>query len=92
MFADMSEDQLSELESKLDTLNSLASLMKIVVGGSVAIGIWVGAIQFQVNATTKASDANQDRVRMLEIRGATADQRLENIYELVRKIDSKLNP
>ena len=92
MFAHMSEDQLQELESKLDTLNSLASLMKVVVGGSIAIGIWVGAIQFQVNAATKTGDANQDRVRTLEIRGATVDQRLENIYELVRKIDSKLNP
>lgn len=88
----MSEEQLQELESKLDTLNSLASLMKIVVGGAIAIGIWVGAIQFQVNAATDQGETNQERVRILEIRGATVDQKLENIYEVVRRIDNKINP
>ena len=88
----MSGDQLEELEKRLDSLNGLAGLMKIVVGGAVGVGIWVGAIQFQVNASTKTSDDNQERLRTLEIRGATVDQRLENIYELVRKIDTKLNP
>lgn len=88
----MSADQLGELEKRLDSLNALAGLMKIVVGGAIGIGVWVGAIQFQVNASTKTIDDNQERLRTLEIRGATVDQRLENIYELVRKIDTKLNP
>ena len=88
----MSADQLEELEKRLDSLNGLAGLMKIVVGGAVGVGIWVGAIQFKVNASTKMNDDNQERLRTLEIRGATVDQRLENIYELVRKIDTKLNP
>jgi uncharacterized coiled-coil protein SlyX len=88
----MSADQMEELEKRLDSLNGLAGLMKIVVGGAVGVGIWVGAIQFQVNASTKMNDDNQERLRTLEIRGATVDQRLENIYELVRKIDTKLNP
>lgn len=88
----MSADQLEELEKRLDSLNGLAGLMKIVVGGAIGVGIWVGAIQFQVNASTKMTDDNQERLRTLEIRGATVDQRLENIYELVRKIDTKLNP
>ena len=88
----MSADQLEELEKRLDSLNALAGLMKIVVGGAIGIGVWVGAIQFQVNAATESAATNQDRVRMLEIRGATVDQRLENIYEVVRRIDTKLNP
>ena len=88
----MSADQLEELEKRLDSLNGLAGLMKIVVGGAVGVGIWVGAIQFQVNASTKINDDNQERLRVLEILGATEHQRLENIYELVRKIDTKLNP
>ena len=88
----MSADQLEELEKRLDSLNGLAGLMKIVVGGAVGVGIWVGAIQCQVNASTKMNDDNQERLRALEIRGATEHQRLENIYELVRKIDTKLNP
>jgi len=40
--------------------------MKIVVGGAVGVGIWVGAIQFQVNASTKMNDDNQERLRTLE--------------------------
>jgi hypothetical protein len=89
MFSKMSEEQLQELESKLDTLNTLASLMKIVVGGSIIIGAWVGALQFQVNHTSEVQRINTERVRALEIKGATVDQRLENIYEIVRRIDNR---
>lgn len=92
MFATMSEDQISELEEQLKNLQSLAGLMKVVVGGAIAIGIWVGAIQFQVAAATKTGDENKDRVRTLEIKGATVDQKLENIYEVVRRIDNKIHP
>ena len=88
----MSENQLKELEDRLDSLNSVASLMKLVVGGAIAIGIWVGALQYQVNAASRTGDTNEGRVRTLEIRGATVDQKLENIYEVVRRIDTKINP
>lgn len=66
--------------------------MKIIVGGAVGIGVWVGTIQFQLNAAMKTGDENKDRVRNLEIRGATVDQKLENIYEVVRRIDNKIHP
>ena len=88
----MTDDQLQELEARLDSLASVASLMKVVVGGAVAIGMWVGALQFQVNSATKVGDSNQSQIRALEIRGATVDQKLENIYEVVRRIDTKINP
>ena len=87
----MTDEILKELEERLDALNSIAGLMKVVVGGAIAIGIWVGALQYQVNVATEMSATNQERVRMLEIHGATAEQKLENIYEVVRRIDAKLN-
>lgn len=87
----MSEQQIQELEEQLKTLQSLAGLMKMVITGAVAIGIWVGALQYQVNASSEIGQTNQDRVRILEIRGATVDQKLENIYEIVRRIDNKIN-
>lgn len=92
MILTMSENQISELEEQLKNLQSLAGLMKIIVGGAVGIGVWVGTIQFQLNAAMKTGDENKDRVRNLEIRGATVDQKLENIYEVVRRIDNKIHP
>ena len=92
MFLTMSEKQISELEEQLKNLQSLAGLMKIIVYGALGIGVWVGAIQFQLAAAAKTVEDNQARVRILEIKGATVDQKLENIYEVVRRIDNKLHP
>ena len=92
MFLTMSEKQISELEEQLKNLQSLAGLMKVIVCGAVGIGVWVGAIQFQLAAAAKTGEDNQTRVRILEIKGATVDQKLENIYEVVRRIDNKLHP
>lgn len=86
------ESEDSTFEDEMKALKGLAELMKWVIAGAVALGMWAGALQLQVLASAKAGDTNSDRIRELEIRGASEREKLQNIYETVQRIDRKLNP
>ena len=79
-------------QQELGTLNNLASLMKMVIGGALALGVWAGALQLQVLSGVKNGEVNSDRIRDLEIKGASEREKLQNIYDTVQRIDRKLNP
>ena len=72
-------------------LKGLAAIMKWMMGGAVGLGVWAGGLQLQVLATSKHEAVNGERIRELELRSASERERLQNIYDTLRRIADKLN-
>ena len=86
----MSQDQMAELSEKLKALDSVSRMAKALLFGAAAIGAWVAVITFRLNSVEDMADDSGSRIRHMELKEAAASQKLENIQEIVSRIEAKL--
>lgn len=92
MILTMSDQQRTDFEDRLKTLDIVVKVGWALLSGAFALGIWVATIQIAVNENTNAKANDQIRIRDLELRESANNEKLANILKIVDRIDRKLNP
>lgn len=86
----MSQDQMAEFAEKLKALDSVSRMAKALLVGAAAIGAWVAVMNFRLDAVERTGDDNGGRIRQMELKEAVSAQKLQNIQEIVSRIEAKL--
>jgi len=87
----MSDEQRTDFEDRLKTLDIVVKVGWALLSGAFALGIWVATIQIAVNENTSAEASDQIRIRDLELKESANNEKLANILKIVDRIDQKLN-
>ena len=90
MIISMSQDQMAEFAEKLKALDSVSRMAKALLVGAAVIGAWVAVMNFRLDAVERTGDDNGGRIRQMELKEAAAAQKLQNIQEIVSRIEAKL--
>lgn len=90
MLVSMSQDQMAEFAEKLKALDSVSRMAKALLVGAAAIGAWVAVMNFRLDAVERTGDDNGGRIRQMELKEAVSAQKLQNIQEIVSRIEAKL--
>lgn len=91
MILTMSDEQRTDFEDRLKTLDIVVKVGWALLSGAFALGIWVATIQIAVNENTSAKTSDQIRIRDLELKESANNEKLANILKIVDRIDQKLN-
>lgn len=86
----MSQDQMAEFAERLKALDSVSRMAKALLFGAAAIGAWVAVIHFRLDSVEKNETDNGSRIREMELKEAASTQKLQNIQEIVSRIEAKL--
>lgn len=86
----MSHEQLLDFTEKLKALDNVSKMAKALLFGAAAIGAWVAIITFRLTTVEETSSDSGNRIRQMELREAAASQKLQNIHEIVSRIEAKL--
>jgi len=81
---------MAEFAEKLKALDSVSRMAKALLVGAAAIGAWVAVIHFRLDAVERNGDDNGGRIRQMELKEAVSAQKLQNIQEIVSRIEAKL--